>query len=288
MKASESVWPWAVVLLLILLGIAMAAGPFLGQAALARRRAKLLREPFPRTWEKWLREKWRAYRIMPEEVRQAIRQRTAVLFAEKRFEACGDLEEVTEPMRVLILAQAALLLLVPGSRGFFPSLRSILVYPVAFRDRVRRRFGRSEPDEEIDRGILLGESWSTGSLILSWDDVNRGAAGEADGVNVVLHEFAHQLDQGDGSSDGAPELETMEDYDRWTRIFQRRFEEMTARVARGREPLLDEYGATDPAEFFAVATEAFFETPRRLKREMRDLYEELRRFYAVDPAAWER
>lgn len=242
--------------------------------------------PFPARWEKWLWEKWHSYRLMPEEVRRGIRERTAVLMEEKRFEGCGGLPAVTEEMRVLVLGQAAVLLLVPGSRDFFPRLRSILIYPGAFRDRARRRFGRSETDEEREWQTLLGESWDTGSLILSWDNVKRGAAGDPDGVNVVLHEFAHQLDQGDGSPDGVPALDTFEDYQRWAEVFQRRFDQMSSLLAQGREPLLDEYGATDAAEFFAVATEAFFSTPRRLKREMGDLYDELRRYYGVDPGEW--
>lgn len=247
-------------------------------------------QPFPPSWEKWLWQKWRSFRLMPEDVREQVRRRTLVLAAEKRFEACGGLESVTEEMRVLVLAQAALLILVPGSRNFFPDLRSILVYPGAFRDRVRRRFGRRECDDERDREELLGESWTSGSLILAWDSVKRGASGaDPDGVNVVLHEFAHQIDEaGDGSVDGVPALESLEDYERWAGVFQRRFEEMITQLEQGRQPLLDDYGATDPAEFFAVATETFFSAPRRLKREMADLYAELRRFYEVDPAAWER
>ena len=246
-----------------------------------------MQQPFPALWEKWLWEKWRTYRLMPESARQGIRERTLVLIAEKRFEACGGLKEITDEMRVLVSAQASLLILVPGSRNFFPSLKSILIYPVAFRDQARRHFGRSDFDQEQDRGTLLGESWISGSVILSWDNVKRGAAGDPDGINVVLHEFAHQLDESDGSPDGAPELDAMEDYQRWAGVFQRRFDEMASALERGREPLLDEYGATDAAEFFAVATETFFSSPLRLKREMRDLYEELQRYYAVDPAKWE-
>lgn len=286
----SSDWTWIALIGLVLLGLAAAGCPFAVQAARNRRRARIMAEPFPPRWEKWLWEKSRSYRLLPDDLREQVRQRTLVLAAEKRFEACGGLEAVTEEMQVLVLAQAALLILVPGSRNFFPALKSILLYPRAFQDRARRHFGRREGDEELDRGELLGESWTSGSLILAWDSVKRGAAGtDPDGINVVLHEFAHQIDEaGDGHVDGVPALESFEDYERWAAVFQRRFDEMASLLEQGREPLLDEYGATDPAEFFAVATEAFFATPRRMKREMADLYAELRRFYAVDPAAWER
>lgn len=286
LSVGEGAWAGLVVGLILLLGAALAFGPVLAQAGRARRRARWMSEPFPALWEKWLQERWKIYRSLPEEVRAGVRQRVAVLVREKRFEACGGLERITDEMRVLVLAQASLLLLVPGCRDFFPRLRSILIYPGAFRDQARRRFGRPEEEEERDRGTLLGESWSSGSLILSWDSVKRSAWGDPDGINVVLHEFAHQLDLDDGSTDGVPGLGSLEDSQRWAEVFQRRFDQMTSQLAEGREPVLDEYGATDPPEFFAVATEAFFETPRRLKREMGDLYEELRRYYGVDPARW--
>jgi len=271
--------------MVMLAGVILAVSPFWVRAMRSRRRRRWRKRSFPAEWERVLQERWPRYRRLPEELRAGIRERILVLQAEKRFEACGGLAAVTDEMRVLILGQAALLLLGGGGRDYFPRLRSILVYPNAYRDQAERRFGWGE-DDERDLGVRLGESWTSGSVVLAWDSVKHGAAGRHDGINVVFHEFAHQLDQDDGRSDGVPPLETQEDYLRWAEVFQARYEELLEEIHDGRAPLLDEYGATDPAEFFAVATETFFERPRRMRREMGDLDEELRRYYEVDPAGW--
>ena len=105
-------------------------------------------------------------------------------------------------------------------------------------------------------------------------------------MNVVSHEFAHRLDFEDGTANGAPVLDRSADYDSWSRILGREFEILKKRTEAAKGTLLDGYGATDPGEFFAVATEAFFEMPEKLRRMHPDLYRELTKFYAVDPASW--
>jgi len=122
--------------------------------------------------------------------------------------------------------------------------------------------------------------------VLAWDDVKAGAADPDDGRNLVLHEFAHQLDFEDGSTDGTPALESSAQARSWAAVFGNELETLRRAADAGEPTLLDPYGAQDPAEFFAVATETFFERGRDLSLQHPKLYEELRRFYRQDPAAW--
>lgn len=253
-----------------------------------RRRRELLASPFPESWESILRKDLRLYRRMPSELREKLRRTLRVIAGEKHFEACGGLDEITDEMRVLIAAQAALLLIGLKRHDYYPRLRSILVYPTAFRDRGRRRFGLPD-DEDEERDIRLGESWDSGSVVLAWDSVRRGAANADDGMNVVLHEFAHQLDQADGSTDGAPVLSERSEYRDWAAVLGRDYEELVEEAEDPRSnPLLDTYGAENPAEFFAVATETFFEKPRQLRRDHPELYRELSGYYGLDPVSWRK
>ena len=132
----------------------------------------------------------------------------------------------------------------------------------------------------------LGESWDCGVVVLSWDSVLGGARNFEDGHNVAFHGFAHQLDQEDGAADGAPILESRSAYAAWARIFKQEYDALVAKTAKGRKSTLDRYGATNPAEFFAVATETFFEKPHQLKAKHPELFKELQYFYTVDPTNW--
>ena len=134
--------------------------------------------------------------------------------------------------------------------------------------------------------MLSGESWSQGQVILSWQDTLDGAATPNDGNNVVIHEFAHQLDQATGAANGAPALARRAHYERWSAVLGAEFEALQARTVRGQDTLFSDYGATDPAEFFAVISEVFFEQPRRMAAEHPALYQELRVFYQLDPLSW--
>jgi Mlc titration factor MtfA (ptsG expression regulator) len=129
----------------------------------------------------------------------------------------------------------------------------------------------------------LGQSWTRGNVILAWDAALGGGRDFHDGHNVVLHEFAHQLDQEDGSADGAPPLPSRGLYGPWARVLGAEYESLRG---PGRH-VLDEYGGTNPAEFFAVATEAFFEKPRQLRKKHPQLYEQLKAYYQQDPAQWD-
>jgi Mlc titration factor MtfA (ptsG expression regulator) len=250
-----------------------------------RRRAFLLSQEIPEEWREILRKDFPRYRALPDDVRKSLEGHIQVLMAEKHFEPCGSLDLVDPSMKLLISAQAALLLVRLRKHGFYRKLKSILVYPTAFHDSGRRRFDLSE---EKDNSRVLGESWSTGSVILSWESVLAGARNADDGMNVTIHEFAHQLDQDDGVADGVPILRNKTAYQTWAKIFLRNYEELTKEVesGKGHRSLIDPYGATNPAEFFAVASETFYEEARQLKKEQPDLYGQLEAFYGVDPATW--
>jgi Mlc titration factor MtfA (ptsG expression regulator) len=203
-----------------------------------------------------------------------------VFLAEKSFEGCGGLE-VTDEMRVTIAAQACLLLL-HRETDYYPDLASILVYPGAYVVKDNR--ARDGDVVIVGDQTRLGESWVRGVVILAWDAVKRGASNIHDGHNVVLHEFAHQLDAEDGHMDGAPDLASRALYSAWAHALGPEYEDLLRRIESHKPTLIDAYGATNPAEFFAVVTEAFFERGAKLKRKHPDLYEALREFYRQDPA----
>jgi Mlc titration factor MtfA (ptsG expression regulator) len=212
-----------------------------------------------------------------------LKKHIQVFLAEKPFIGCGSLK-LNDEMRVTVAAQACLLLL-NRRTDCFPQLRQILLYPGAFVvDRVRS--GPAGVLQE-QRRALSGESWSQGQVILSWPDVLEGAAVRDDGRNVVIHEFAHQLDQETGPANGAPALPGCARYAHWSKVLGEEFEGLQARTGTMQPSLLSDYGASEPAEFFAVASEVFFEQPRLMVAEHPALYGELARFYCVDPANWE-
>jgi Mlc titration factor MtfA (ptsG expression regulator) len=203
-----------------------------------------------------------------------------IFLAEKSFEGCAGLE-LTEEIKVTIAAQACLLLL-HRETDIYPGVDSILVYPSAYRAPTRSAVGGVVLESEQAR---LGESWTRGVVVLAWDHVKSGAAQPADGQNVVLHEFAHQLDSEDGAMDGAPDLGARARFTSWAHVLGDEFGELSRRLHEGRRSDIDPYGATNPAEFFAVVTEMFFEKPRATKKQHPALYDELAAFYKQDPAA---
>ena len=244
------------------------------------RRRRLLTAPFPDTWAGILRRNLPPYAALSPEERKRLHGTMNVFLHEKHFEGCGGLE-LTDEMRVTIAAQACMLLLNRPAE-VYPRLRTILVYPSTYVAGGRGLFVKDEPES-----VRLGESWQTGAVVLAWNSVKGGAANFDDGRNVTLHEFAHQLDQEDGVADGAPILEDRSAYRTWARVLSREYKALRRRTKKGRRTVMDRYGTTNPAEFFAVATEAFFEKPRSLRGKRPDLYKELRSYYHTDPLAWE-
>lgn len=239
------------------------------------------RRPFPAAWAGILARNLPAYRALAEPEQQKLRELILLFLARKRFYGCAGLA-IDDEIRVTIAGQACMLLL-GQDRAIYPGLQSILVYPSAFR--ARREEWSDAGTVHMEEHHLLGESWGNGKVILSWDDVARGVSDFGDGQNVVLHEFAHQLDGQSGSSNGAPPL-YRNSYQAWARIFSENFQDLQQRALRGQPTVLDGYGATNPAEFFAVSTEAFFERPFALEARRPELFEELRLYYNVDPRTW--
>jgi Mlc titration factor MtfA (ptsG expression regulator) len=219
---------------------------------------------------------------MPADLQQQLRKLVVQFLHQKKFVGCAGLE-VTDEMAVTIAGQACLLLLNRPSK-VYPALHTILVYPSEFVAQ-RAEVG---PGGVITPGrqSMLGESWDDGRVVLSWDDVQRGAGDWTDGHNVVLHEFAHQLDSESGRANGAPYLGNPASYREWSEVLSRNFQNLRMHAMHRMETVMDPYGATNPAEFFAVATETFFEKPYQMAEHHAELYEEFLKYYRVDPRAW--
>ena len=248
----------------------------------AWRRLRLRQRPFPAEWRAVMRDQVPMVARLPADLQLQLKKQMQVFLAEKPFIGCDGLT-VSDEMRVVVAAQACLLLLSrPGS--CFPGLRQILLYPAPFWVG-RVRHGAAGVVHE-QRQILAGESWQQGQVILSWPDVLAGAQNPADGHNVVIHEFAHQLDQDNGPANGEPWLGSAGRQREWQRVMRAEYAGLKAALAAGHEPLLDAYGATDPAEFFAVASEVFFERGAELAAQHPALYRQLSLFYRVQPLSW--
>lgn len=246
-----------------------------------RRRARLRLQPLTARQRAIVRRNVPYYSALSAADQRELEGHMQVFLAEKRFQGCGGLR-MSRTIRLTIAAQACVLLLHRES-GCYPMLRSILVYPSTYVERrVRERLGNLVIERDHAR---LGESSIWGTVVLAWDAVRRGALDVADGKNVVFHEFAHQLDAEDGEMNGAPVLRTRSAYAAWARVLGAEYDELRQRLAAHLPSDIDPYGATKPAEFFAVVTEAFFETGAKLRRSHPELYEVLRDFYRQDPAA---
>ncbi len=252
------------------------------------RRRKLLRAPVEGDWNRFLLVNVPQFAQLHVDQRDRLLDHTRLFMAEKRFEAALGYQ-ITDEMCVTIAAQACLLLLAddPITARYFPRIRSIIVYPETYAAPVKATGPAGIVTE--GRSFRAGEAWHgvgsgvDGYIILSWADVKRGAADPSDGRNVVLHEFAHALDGESGSVEGAPALKDKAEYRAWSRVFQREFAELRAAALHGQPTLLNTYGAQSPAEFFAVATEAYFEQPWHMKQMHPELFGQLKRFYGWDP-----
>ena len=268
----------------------------------ALRRQRIRRQPFPPAWRDILRRRMPALAQMPADVQLQLKKLAQVLIAEKPFIGCAGLV-VTDEMRVLVSVQAALLLLRRGA-GYYPQLRQVLIYPGAFV--VDRSNAGAAGLVHQERRALAGESWQQGQVLLSWQDVLAGAADPHDGHNVVIHEFAHQLDQESGAANGAPWLREPARRARWAQVLGHEFQALQERLAHKEsdwesesepepEPgsgsgsgsgLIEPYAATNAAEFFAVVSELFFEKPAELALAHRALFVEFCGYYGVNPMHW--
>jgi Mlc titration factor MtfA (ptsG expression regulator) len=274
--ALPSAWPLAALAFTLGgAGVALLAQPWW----IRRRRRQLRTQPFPKPWARTLHQRVPLVQRLPPPLRRRLLGLIQVFIADKPFIGCAGLV-VDDEMRVTIAAQACLLLLGQAGDDCYPRLRQVLVYPEAFVVP-RRHLLPGGVVSEMPQA-LAGESWVQGQVILAWSEVQAGAAAPGDGRNVVLHEFAHQIDQDSGQADGRPWQRDAAARQRWAAVM----DEGLARLRDAPSDTLDAYGSTDPAEFFAVATEAFFERPKALADAAPQLYEQLARLYRLDPQRW--
>lgn len=267
---------------LSLLALSVAAWLWAPMAWRGLQRKRIRSQAFAPHWRETLRRRMPAFARLPTDVQWRLKKHAQVLMAETPFVGCAGLQ-VSDEMRVLVSVQAALLLLRPGV-SHFENLRQILIYPSAFAVQRSKADGAGLVRDE--RHALVGESWQQGQAILSWEDVVHGAANPSDGRNVVLHEFAHQLDQANGAANGAPWLSGAQHRNRWAQVMTAEFQALQRRLANDEPGLIEAYAATNPAEFFAVISELYFEKPLELAQQHPALYAQFRGLYGVDPLAW--
>ena len=234
-----------------------------------RRFEALQQAPAPAHWRPTLEKNLPMIAKLQPSLWKQLVERMNIFLATKNFEGCGGLE-LTDEMKLTVAAQACLLLLGRDAK-VYPKLKTVLLYPHTYTDGETAR---------------LGESWGIGVVILSWNSVVGGSRNFTDGHNVTFHEFAHQLDQASGSADGAPILGESNTYQAWSRVLNHDFEQLVSKTEHHRKDVMDPYGATNPAEFFAVVTETFFEKPHQLKEKHPELFEKLQNYYKVNPLNW--
>jgi len=266
----------------LILIAAVAAGITCAYALPGWRLKRVLARDIPSAWRATLQRNIPIYGRMSGELQHQLHKLVQQFLYQKKFVGCAGLE-VDDEIRVTIAGLACLLLL-NRRTGVYPDLHTILVYPSAFLVPRKQIDDAGVVTEE--RQDLLGESWGDGRVILSWDHVQRGAGDWTDGQNVVLHEFAHQLDSESGSNNGAPYLGSDDNYRNWSEVLSRDYANLRADAMYSQQSVMDHYGATSPAEFFAVATETFFEKPWQMSERHPDLFSELFKYYRVDPRAW--
>jgi len=246
-----------------------------------RRRRAITARQFPDRWRAILERNMPLYRRLPEHLRRDLHGHIHLFLHDKSFQGFHGLE-VTDEMRLTVAGHACLLLLNRDNAGY-SNFSSIYMYPSTFVSTQKTFDGVVQ---QVGEQARLGESWHRGPIVLAWDSALHGARDIKDGHNVVLHEFAHKLDDADGRVDGAPLLEQRSQYVTWARVMSREFKRLQKRADRGARSVMDHYGATNPAEFFAVLTETFYEKPRQLKKRHPELYAAMQDCFKVDPLAW--
>ncbi len=245
------------------------------------RREKLLSKELTSEWMEIIKKNVQFYSFLPPDMKKELHGLINIFLDEKTFEGCEGLE-LTDEIKITIATQACLLLLGRKS-DIYPTLRTILVYPHAYFAPLKQRM----EDGSIIEGYQarLGESWSRGQVVLAWDEILQDTNDIHDGHNLVFHEFAHQLDNESGAAEGIPDFDKRSSYIVWARVLTKEYNNLISDIIHHKHPLLDQYGATNPAEFFAVATEYFFERPIELKNLHPELYEQFKNFYKLDTAS---
>lgn len=250
-----------------------------------RRRRRILQTPFPDDWTSTIARNVLLSHWLPADLSGRLRQLTRVFATEKNWEGCGGLE-LTDEMRVTISALACLLI-VGLDQDYYDHVSTILVYPDAYLATQ----GQTTPSGIVNElgEPRLGEAWWRGPVIVSWRGALAGGRRRQPGHNLVLHEFAHQLDMLNGHIvDGTPPLHSADAVARWIQVMEPAYQRLIRDCRSGRPGLVNCYGTTNRGEFFAVLTEAFFDQPQVLQHRHPAVYSVLREFYRVDPAKWER
>ena len=240
-----------------------------------------MEKPFPTEWIGIIQKNVPLYNRLPEPLKKQLQGLVLIFLHTKDFEGCGGLN-ITDEIKVTIASQACILLL-NRKTSVFKKLHTILVYPETY---VAKSISSDGSIMIEGQSIRLGESWQNGPVVLAWDSIKSKTLAMGNTHNVVLHEFAHQLDQEDGAADGTPILQNRAKYIEWARILSSEYESLRKDKQSGIHSNIDTYGATNPAEFFAVVTEAFFENPKNLKTKHPKLYMELSNYYNLDPTEW--
>lgn len=246
-----------------------------------RQRRRAAATPLDAEQRRILHDNIPLYRRLPDSFKKRLEPRIQVFLFDKRFHGLQGVE-IDDEIRLTVAGTACMLLLGRDELEF-AAFTTILIYPSTFVSEQRVQDGLIE---QVGRPARLGESWKRGPLVLAWDSAEHGVRDLRDGHNVILHEFAHKLDEADGAMDGAPILDQRSSYIGWARAMQPAFDELQRNAERRVRTVMDHYGATNPAEFFAVLVETFFEKPRQLRRRHPELYEEMQRCFGLDPAAW--
>lgn len=273
----------AIILLMIAVPVAMVLYWIYKPKFVQRRRMELRARPHPEGLEEVLSRNVGLYSLLPPDLQTELRGHINVFLSEKRFRGLGG-QEIT-PEVMFTVAGTACVLLLNREPSYFPGFSSILIYPDTYETAQVDFDGTVQTHKRSRRA---GESWHRGPIVLSWGDVLRGASNSVDGYNVVLHEFAHKLDEENSGTNGLPILRDTDHYQEWAQVLGQEYRSLETRVARRKNKVIDGYGLTSPAEFFAVATESFFEKSAAMQKRLPDLYEQLKRFYAVDPATWSK
>ncbi|MCA0895054.1 M90 family metallopeptidase [Microbulbifer agarilyticus] len=281
-------------LVVILIAVLAWVVPFLWQRW---RREYLRSRPLSTRQERILADRLALFRYLPADRQQELKENISLFLRDKEFVGCNG-QVITEDIRVTIAAHACLLLL-ERPNNCYPDLKTVLVYPDAYVARETRHDGHVQSSHMSARA---GEAHYRGPVVLSWGDLVDGMQSPQSGHNVAIHEFAHKLDEEDGYVDGRPPFENSADGKTWAPVMREAFTELRQRIqtlhagtelaasdtaaALGEKPsVLDTYGAQSPAEFFAVATEAFFIIPTAMESAHPALYREMQKFFRTDPAA---
>jgi MtfA peptidase len=241
------------------------------------RHQQFMRAPFPQGWEDILEKVFPLYNRLPENLQAELKGKVQIFLDEKNFEGAVGFE-ISDEIQVSIAAQACFIIL-NRDVDVYPGLISIVVYPATYKHKGMDIAGVINDGEKS----IAGESWGTDLIVLAWNQVVAGAGDINDGQNVVFHEFAHQLDAMDGDTDGIPVLDKGSSYESWIEVCGDEFAALVDELKTRKKLVMDRYGATNPAEFFAVATESFFERPVDMKKKHPKLYEQMKKYYKQNP-----